>query len=83
MAMDSASALVDELSRTDKEHIEYGLDLYIKRQKNRVEKAQQDSRKLGKLMFVKSGFLAGIRDYAIRFYSIKQLAKNVSKTIEG
>ncbi|WP_157429300.1 FAD-dependent oxidoreductase [Aequorivita sublithincola] len=83
MAMDSASALVDELSRTDKEHIGYGLKLYIKRQKKKVETAQEDSRKLGKLMFVKSNLIAGIRDYAIRFYSIKQLAKNISKTIEG
>lgn len=83
MAMDSASALVDELSRTDKEHMDYGFKLYIKRQKERVEKAQDDSRKLGKLMFVESGIMAGIRDYAIRFYSIKQLAKNISKTIEG
>ena len=83
MAMDSASALVDELSRTDKEHMEYGLKLYIKRQKKRVEKAQEDSRNLGKLMFVKSNLFAKIRDYAIRFYSIKQLAKNISKTIEG
>lgn len=83
MAMDSASALADELSRTDKEHIEYGLSLYIKRQKDRVETAQDDSRKLGKIMFVNSNFISGIRDYAIRFYSIKQLAKNISKTIEG
>ncbi len=83
MAMDSASALVDELSRTDKNHLEYGLKLYIKRQKDRVETAQEDSRKLGKLMFLKSNIIAGIRDYAIRFYSIKQLAKNISKTIEG
>ena len=83
MAMDSASALVDELSRTDKEHIEYGINLYIKRQKRRVERAQNDSRKLGKLMFIKSSLIASIRDYAIRFYSIKQLAKNISRTIEG
>lgn len=83
MAMDSAAALVDELARTDREHLEYGLQLYVKRQKERVEKAQDDSRNLGKLMFVKSNMIAKIRDYAIRFYSIKQLAKNISKTLEG
>lgn len=83
MAMDSASALVDELSRTDREHIQYGLKLYVKRQKNRVEKAQDDSRNLGKLMFVKSNVLASMRDFSVRFYSIKQLAKNISKTLEG
>lgn len=83
MAMDAAAALADELSRTDKKHLEYGLQLYIKRQKDRVEKAQKDSRKLAKLMFVKSNLIAGIRDYAIRFYSIQQLVKNISKTLEG
>ncbi len=83
MAMDSAAALVDELSRTDRDHIEYGLSLYIHRQKERVEKAQKDSRDLAKIMFVKSKIVAGIRDYAIRFYSLKQLAANISKTMEG
>lgn len=83
MAMDSASALANELSRTDKEHLEYGINLYVKRQKDRVQKAQDDSRRLGKLMFVDSSFVAGLRNYAIRFYSITQMAKNISKIMEG
>lgn len=83
MAMDSASALVDELSRADMNHIEYGIKLYTKRQKKRVEDAQKDSRNLGKLMFVKSNIISAIRDYSIRFYSLKQLARNISKTMEG
>src|SRR5699024_4962643 len=37
MAMDSAAALVDELSRVDKAHINYGLKLYKSRQKGRAE----------------------------------------------
>ncbi len=83
MAMDSASALADELSRTDKAHPSYGLKLYTKRQQERVEKAQDDSRNLGKMMFVKSKVLAGLRDYALRFYTLKQLTKNISRTLEG
>lgn len=83
MAMDSAAALVDELSRTAKGHIDYGMYLFIKRQKHRVETAQKDSRNLGKIMFVKSGMMAGLRDYAVRFYSLKQLASGISKTMEG
>ena len=83
MAMDSAAALVDELSRTDAEHIEYGLKLYTKRQQKRVETNQNDSRQLGKMMFVKSHLISAIRDYSIRYYSVKQLAKNITKTIEG
>lgn len=83
MALDSAAALADELSRTDKEHLEYGLKLYSKRQQQRVEKAQKDSRELGKLIFMENKIISRVRDYAIRFYSLKQLVKNISKTIEG
>lgn len=83
MAMDAASALADELSRTDKKHLDYGLNLFIKREKERVEITQKNSRELGKMMFVKSHLLATIRDYAIRFYTLKELTKSISKTIEG
>lgn len=83
MAMDSAAALVDELSRTDKDHIEYGLKLFIKRQQKRVEANQEDSRRLGKMMFVESHVIAAIRDYAVRFYTVRHMVKNISKTIEG
>ena len=83
MAMDSAASLVDELSRTDRDHIEYGLRLYVKNQKERVERAQADSRKLGKMMFIESKIISKARDFATRFYTLQQLVKNISKTIEG
>lgn len=83
MAMDSAAALVDELSRADKQHLSYALKLYVSRQRARVEEAQADSRKLGKLMFVKSKTISAVRDYAIRFYSLKQLVANISNVLEG
>lgn len=81
MSMDSAAALVDELCRSDKKHIPYALDLYIKRQKDRVEKAQQDSRDLGKIMFIKSALKASIRDYFIKFYPPKKMAEEIGKII--
>ncbi|MCB0633332.1 MAG: NAD(P)/FAD-dependent oxidoreductase [Saprospiraceae bacterium] len=83
MAMDAASTLVDELSRTDKEHLAYGLKLYVNRQRQRTERAQKDSRKLAKMMFVRADLLAGLRDYAVRFYSIKSLASGLSNIMEG
>ena len=83
MAMDSAAALVDELSRTDKKHIGYGLDLYIKRQKQRVEIAQQDSRYLGRMMFIENPLYARVRNYLVRFYTVNMLVKNISKIIGG
>ena len=81
--MDSAAALADELSRSDTAHLDYALKLYVRRQKDRVEKAQQDSRDLGKMMFIKSSVAAAARNYALRFYTLKALVKNISRTIEG
>ncbi len=53
-AMDSAAALSDELSRADNAHMGYALSLYEKRQRHRVEKAQNNSRFLARLMFINS-----------------------------
>ena len=83
MAMDSAAALVDELSRSDTTHLDYALKLYQQRQEEKVQKAQQDSRDLGKMMFVRSPVIAAVRNYAVRFYSLEALVKNISRTIEG
>lgn len=83
MAMDSAAALVDELTRVDKKHLEYGLQLYCQRQKERVEKAQSDSRDLGKMMFVNSPFITSIRNKLLPFYSLERMLSDLSKVMEG
>lgn len=83
MAMDSAAALADELSRVDKNHIQYGLDLYIKRQKKRVEKAQKDSRELGKMMFISSSIVSTIRDKILPFYSLERMLSDLTSVMEG
>lgn len=83
MAMDSAAALNDELSRADKDHLPYALTLFEKRQRPRVEKAQQNSRQLGKMMFVKSPLLAKLRNQLLRFYTLEQFVKDIKKVMEG
>jgi len=83
MAMDSAAALVDELTRMDKEHIPYGLTLFSKRQKERVEKAQKDSRDLGKMMFVDSSIISGVRNKLLPFYSLKHMLSDLTEVMEG
>jgi 2-polyprenyl-6-methoxyphenol hydroxylase-like FAD-dependent oxidoreductase len=83
MAMDSAAALVDELSRIDKEHIGYGLELYCKQQKKRVEKAQKDSRDLGKMMFIESSIISTVRNKILSFYTLRRMLANLSKIMEG
>lgn len=83
MAMDSASALVDELSRADKDHINYAFKLYTKRQKHRAEKAQSDSRKLGKFMFINSVLKTSIRNKIFRFYTLERMLSDLSGILEG
>jgi len=73
MAMDSAATLADELSPTGRNHIQYGLKLYPRRQKKRVEKAQKDSSNLGKMMFINSLIISKIREKIIPLYSLERL----------
>lgn len=83
MAMDSAAALVDELSRADRDHLNYSLNLYSKRQKERVEKAQDDSRSLGKTMLIDSTIKSKIRNAMLPFYSLEQMLSDLVKVMEG
>jgi len=83
MAMDSAAALVDELTRVDKNHLDYGLNLFTERQKERVERAQKDSRELGKMMFIDSAIVSGIRNKFLPFYSLQRMLSDLSEVMEG
>lgn len=82
MAMDSAAALNDELSRTDVAHLEFALRLYENRQKKRVIMAQDNSRALGSLMFLKNPLLSWIRNRVLRFYTIDMFLKDIKKVME-
>jgi len=83
MAMDSAAALSDELSRADRKHIGYALKLYSQRQQERVEKAQKDSRQLGKMMFITSSTISTVRNKILPFYSLQHILADLSKVMEG
>lgn len=83
VAMDSAAALDDEISRTDAAHVDYALRLYQKRQKHRVEAAQTNSRRLARLMLVNSRFANGLRDALIPFYSLSRALKNIAALMEA
>lgn len=83
MAMLSAAALADELSRTDSAHIEYALSLYERRNKKRMEAAQGNSRMLGRLAFVKSAPLAWGREQFLRLYTLDQALKDIIKIMDG
>ena len=83
MAMDSAAALADELSRADVDHLPYAFRLYVKRQRKRVEMAQDNSRLLAKVLFCNTPLKSKMRDAVMRFYTIKGLIRNIKRVMEG
>ncbi len=83
MAMESAAALADELTRTNQYHLDWALLLYQKRRKPRVEAAQDDSRNLAKHMFVKSAVSSQIRNYMLRQHSMKNISESIDKIFQA
>jgi 2-polyprenyl-6-methoxyphenol hydroxylase-like FAD-dependent oxidoreductase len=67
-ALRAAAALADELSRSDGSSIPLGLELYEKRCRSVVERNQTDSRRLARLMFVRSKPIGWARDHLARRY---------------
>jgi len=82
MAMESAAALADELSRMDAEYVETALELYEKRHRKRVERAQESSRGMSRMMFVNSRFVGRLRDWLLQFYSVERLVKEIAQIME-
>jgi FAD-dependent urate hydroxylase len=82
MAMESAAVLADELDRTDAHYLPNALSLYEKRRRKRAEAAQDDSRKIAKLMFVESLPLAWGRDQLMKMYSLEMLAGQIAKSLD-
>lgn len=80
MALESAAVLADELSRADAEHLPNALGLYVKRRRRRVEGAQNQSRWLARVMFVRSRPLAALRDHLMKLVRIEQM---VGPLIQG
>jgi 2-polyprenyl-6-methoxyphenol hydroxylase-like FAD-dependent oxidoreductase len=73
MALESAAVLADELSRTDGHYLPNALELYERRRRRRVQAAQNQSRRLARMMFVRSSALARVRNRALSFTRMEQL----------
>jgi 2-polyprenyl-6-methoxyphenol hydroxylase-like FAD-dependent oxidoreductase len=78
MAMESASALDDVLARTGPEHVEQALERYEERHRARVERAQSDSRWLGRVMFVRSRAVAWVRNRLLRLFTVEQFVRSIA-----
>lgn len=66
MALESAAVLADEISRTSTDYLPNALALYERRRRRRVEAAQAQSRRLARLMFLRSSTLCAVRNRMLR-----------------
>lgn len=82
MAMESASCLADELTRTNGRSIPYTIKYFMKRRAARVNRIQAESRKLANMMFLSNPVLCKIRDLSMPFYSKEALFKTFIKTMD-
>ncbi|MGH8011429.1 MAG: FAD-dependent monooxygenase [Candidatus Binataceae bacterium] len=83
MAMLSAAALADELSRADAAHVEYALRLFERRNRKKVEAAQDTSRRLARIMMIDSLPMAWGRDQLVKLYTFDRALKDAVDLIEG
>ncbi|HXE31013.1 MAG TPA: NAD(P)/FAD-dependent oxidoreductase [Terriglobales bacterium] len=83
MAMLAAATLADELARSGPAEVELALRFYEQRHRPRAEAAQDNSRKLARMMFVESTPLAWGRDQLIKFYTLDQALKEIVAIMES
>lgn len=83
MALLSAAALADELSRADAAHLPGALGLYQRRQQPKVLAAQNNSRKLAHLLMINSPTMAWGREVLMHFYSPDRALQDIVKVMDG
>lgn len=69
MAMESSAVLAEELCRTDSKYIKHALAQYEERRRSRVDKVQNQSRMMGKIVYANSKLFSTVRDYIMKLYS--------------
>ncbi len=69
MAMESAAVIAEELCRADSRYISHALKQYELRRRPRVNKVQNQSRMMSKLVYSNNRLFSNIRDYVLKAYS--------------
>ena len=82
MAMESAAVLADELSRVDARYLPEAIDLFVKRRRARVDAIQNESRRVLKLMAVRSPLLTSARNLAMRFVTEDVMFRTISSHLK-
>ena len=73
MAMESAAALADELSRADAASVDLAVRLFVKRRRRRVDAVQAVSRRLARFTLLKSRILTYLRNKIVPFLNERLL----------
>lgn len=81
MALESAAVLADELSRTDALHLPHALNFYVTRRYPRVITAQNQSRWLARVGFIRSRPFGWMRDHLMRFATFEQMIGPILKQL--
>jgi 2-polyprenyl-6-methoxyphenol hydroxylase-like FAD-dependent oxidoreductase len=82
MAMESAGVLARTLAGAPRESVADALRDYERRQRPRIEAAQDSSRQLARLMFRRNAALATIRDLAVRAIPLGVVLKPIRKLLD-
>ncbi len=81
-AMRCAASLADELSRVDGRLVPLALEVFEKRCRHIVEKNQNDSRTLAKMIFVDNAIIAWGRDEIIKHYPMAKFVKDIINSMK-
>lgn len=82
MAMESAGVLARMLAGVPRESVADALLDYERRQRPRIEAAQDSSRQLARLMFRRNAALAMVRDFAVRAIPLGVVLKPIRKLLD-
>ena len=82
MAMESAAALADEMSRADRASIDLMIRLFVRRRRARVDSVQSASRRLLRMSLLKSRATTYLRNRMLGFMSEKQLLGSLVRVLE-
>ena len=82
MAMESAAALADELSRADATSLDLAIRLFQRRRRKRVDTVQTTSRRLARLALIRSPWLAHLRNRVVSWFNERQLLGGIATILE-
>ena len=79
--MHAAAGLADELSRSDAAGVPMAFERYDRRCRRQAERAQAESRRLGRAMFVRHPVTARLRDHVVQRYPASLALRSIINSV--